>query len=59
MEDYLGCNLVGEMENSKIINEANLFRNRPWCKVPQMQEYQLTITMYQINLFELSSTSLA
>ena len=29
MENYLGCHLVGEMESSKIINEVNLFRNRP------------------------------
>ena len=26
MEDYLGHNLVGEMESSKIIDEVNLFR---------------------------------
>ena len=29
MQDYLGRNLVGEMESSKIIDEVNLFRNRP------------------------------
>ena len=29
MEDYLGRNLVGEMESSEIIDEVNLFRNRP------------------------------
>ena len=29
MEDYLGGNLVGEMESSKIIQEVNLFCNRP------------------------------
>ena len=28
MEDYLGCNLVGEMKNSKIIDEINLFSNQ-------------------------------
>ena len=30
MEEYLGRNLIGEMESSKIIHEVNLFRNRPW-----------------------------
>ena len=29
MEDYLWCNLRGEMESSNIIDEVNLFRNRP------------------------------
>ena len=29
MENYLGRNLVDEMESSKIIDEVNLFRNRP------------------------------
>ena len=29
MDDYLGCNLVGEMESSKIIDEVKLFHNRP------------------------------
>ena len=29
MEDYLGRNLIGEMESSKIIHEVNVFRNRP------------------------------
>ena len=29
MENYLGRNLVDEMESPKIINEVNLFRNRP------------------------------
>ena len=28
MEDYLGCNLVGEIKNSKIIDEINLFSNQ-------------------------------
>ena len=32
MENYLGCNLVGEKESSKIINEVNLFRNRYYIK---------------------------
>ena len=32
MEDCLWCNLVGEMESSKIIDEVNLFRNRPQYK---------------------------
>ena len=26
MEDYLGRNLVGEMESTKIIDQVNLFR---------------------------------
>ena len=26
MEDYLGRNLVGEMESTKIIDKVNLFR---------------------------------
>lgn len=30
MADYLGGNLVGELESSKIIDEVNLFRNRPY-----------------------------
>ena len=33
MEDYLGRNLVGELESSKIIDEVNLFRSRPYCKL--------------------------
>ena len=32
MEDYLGRNLVGEIESSKIIDEVSLFCNRPWNK---------------------------
>ena len=30
MEDYFGCNLVGEMEILRIIDEFNLFCNRPY-----------------------------
>lgn len=29
MENYLGRNLVDEMESPNIIDEVNLFRNRP------------------------------
>ena len=29
MDDYLGRNLVREMESSKMIDEVKLFRNRP------------------------------
>ena len=29
MDDYLERNIVGEMEGSKIIDEVNLFCNRP------------------------------
>ena len=30
MEDYFGCNLVGEMDILRIIDEFNLFCNRPY-----------------------------
>ena len=29
MVDYLGRNLIGEMESSKIMHEVNVFRSRP------------------------------
>ena len=35
MEDYLRRNLIGEMESSKIIDEVNLFRNRPLYSASQ------------------------
>ena len=35
MEDYLGLNLIGEMESSKIIHEVNVFRNRPLYSASQ------------------------
>ena len=33
MEGYLGRNLVGETESLKIIDEVNLFHNRPYRKI--------------------------
>ena len=35
MEDYLGRNLIGEIESSKIIDEVNLFCTRPLYSASQ------------------------
>ena len=35
MEDYLGRNLIGEMESSKIIDKVNLFCTRPLYSASQ------------------------